>query len=98
MLQAGVFLLFNIGAFVFVLWAFIDALRYGADVYNAASKQSRTFWLVLLGVASALSFIALPPMSIRLPFVTIVSVVAAGVYFADVRKALRAIDPRYRGR
>lgn len=96
--QFGIFTLLSIAAFVFELCAFVDSLRYSNEVYNAAGKQTRIFWVAILGVATLLSFIALPPMFIRVPFVTLLGVVAAGVYFADVRKALRAVDPRFRGR
>lgn len=97
-LQSFIFLLLTVAAFVFQLFAFIDSLRYSQEVYDAAGKRSRVFWSAILGIAAALAFIALPPMHIRIPFVTLLGIVAAGVYFADVRKALRAVDPRYRGR
>lgn len=97
-IQSLVFLLLSVAAFVFQLVAFIDSLRYSNEVYSAAGKRSRVFWSTILGIASALAFISLPPMYIRIPFVTLLGIVAAGVYFADVRKALREVDPRYRGR
>jgi hypothetical protein len=73
------------------LFGLIDAARHRPDAFTAAGKASKTIWLVVLGMAVALSFYSvLSPFS--LPW--ILAVVAAGVYVADVRPAL----PKTKGR
>ena len=78
--------------------AFIDSLRYRNEVYRAADTRTKTFWTVLLGVAVAIGFLAMPPLQAMPIFISLLGFVAAAVYFTDVRKGLRAVDPRYRGR
>ncbi len=70
------------------IWAFVDALRHPEGAYVAASKRTRTFWLVLLGVALALGFVTvLNPLSLF----GLLAFVGAAVYLADVRPALRQV-------
>lgn len=69
-------------------YAFVDALRHPDGAYVAASKRTRTFWLVLLGVAMVLGFVTLfNPLSIF----GLLGFVGAAVYLADVRPALRQV-------
>jgi predicted CDP-diglyceride synthetase/phosphatidate cytidylyltransferase len=69
------------------VFAFVDAIRHPEGAYRAAGKRTRTFWLVLLGVAMALGVVTLASLNLfaRLGFV------AAAVYLADVRPALRQV-------
>ena len=60
----------GVAALACELFAFIDALRHPEGAYLAASKRTRTFWLILFAL---LGF------------------VAAAVYLADVRPALRQV-------
>ncbi|MCQ9368931.1 DUF2516 family protein [Brevibacterium sp. 50QC2O2] len=97
--QQAVMVLLSLAAFIIELVAFIDSLRFKDEVYRAAGKWNKTGWCIILGIALALGFTALPPMS-RGGFgmLTILGFVAAAVYMLDVRRALRAVDPRYRNR
>lgn len=97
-IQGLVFLVLTVAAFLVELAAFIDSLRYRDEVYRAADKRTKTFWTVLLGVAAAIGFLAMPPLQAMPIFISLLGFVAAAVYFTDVRKGLRAVDPRYRGR
>ena len=54
--QSAVQLIIGIVAFVAEVFAFVDALRNPERAYLAAGKRTRTFWLVLLGVAVAIGF------------------------------------------
>ncbi len=94
-LQGWVSAVLTVVVFGLAVYALVDVLRRPAGVFTAAGKQSKTLWTVILGVATALSFI-----SLQIPGVTyggglglfaILSVVAAGVYLADVRPAVRQI-------
>jgi hypothetical protein len=70
------------------IFAFVDAVRHPEAAYAAAGKRTRTFWLVLLGVALALGFVTLfNPLSIF----GLLGFVGAAVYLADVRPALRQV-------
>jgi len=84
--QALVLLVLTVAAFGVSVYAFVDALRRPAAAFEYASKRTKTFWSVLLGVAVALAFISIGN---PLGLLGIVSVVAAGVYLADVRPAVR---------
>jgi hypothetical protein len=83
-------------AFGLEVFALVDAARTRSDAFVAAGKQTKNLWLIILSVAAALGFVALPvpgsggllgPLS----FLSIVAVVAAAVYLTDVRPAVRQI-------
>jgi hypothetical protein len=70
------------------VFALVDALRQRTDAFAAAGKLTKKLWLVILGVATALGFVSLySPLN----FFNLIAVVAAGVYLADVRPALRGV-------
>ena len=73
--QRLVFLALTVAAFVVQLWAFIDCLRFKDENYRAVDKQSKKFWVILLGVGLALALIALPPMGMRMNFLNIIALV-----------------------
>ncbi|WP_353509526.1 DUF2516 family protein [Intrasporangium sp.] len=86
--QSAVQLIIGIVAFVAEVFAFVDALRHPERAYLAAGKRTRTFWLVLLGVAVAIGFVTMfNPLSIF----GLLAIVGAAVYLADVRPALRQV-------
>jgi hypothetical protein len=90
-LQGLIALVFGVAAMVLSVFGLVDALRHRPDAFAAAGKRTKNFWLVVLGVAVALSFYSvLSPFS--LPW--ILAVVGAGVYAADVRPALRKVMGR----
>ena len=68
--------------------ALIDALRHSAPAYVAAGKQTKPIWLGILAVATAVGFVVMGNV-LSLP--GIIAFVAAGVYLADVRPALRSV-------
>jgi Protein of unknown function (DUF2516) len=72
-------------------FALVDALRQRADAFTAANKLTKPIWLGILGVATAIGV-----RFVLEPFIIfdLIAVVAAGVYLADVRPALRAITGR----
>lgn len=84
--QSIVLLVLNVGAFVLAAFSLVDALRRPAAAFEYASKRTKTFWSVLLGVATALAFVSIGG---TIGLLVIISVVAAGVYLADVRPAVR---------
>lgn len=69
-------------------FALVDALRQRSDAFTAAGKLTKKLWLVILSVATALGFVLVfSPLNIF----NLLAVVAAGVYLADVRPALRGV-------
>ena len=75
------------------LYAFVHAALQRTDAYTAADKLTKPVWLVILGVAVALSSV--------LSFVfgvlgMAISACAAGVYLVDVRPKLLEIQGKSR--
>ena len=81
-------------AFGLEVFALVDAARTRKDAFVATGKQTKTLWLIILAVAVALGFIALPlggGLLSPLGFLPVIAVVAAAVYLTDVRPAVRQI-------
>ena len=84
-------LVFAGGAVVLSVFGLIDALRHRPDAFTAAGKRTKNFWLVILGVALALSFVS---VFTAFGLTWVLAVVGAGVYAADARPALRKVMGR----
>jgi O-antigen/teichoic acid export membrane protein len=83
---AGVMWLLNVALIVFSGFALFDAVFRREDAYRAVGKQTKPFWLIILGLAFVVSLI-FPILS----FLPIIGLVATIVYMVDVRPAIRAI-------
>lgn len=68
--------------------ALVNSLLYSAESYVAASKGTKTAWGIGLGVGVVCEIVGLP-LIINLAFT-----IAALVYFADVRPALKSLTRR----
>lgn len=93
--QGWVMLALGVGALLLCAYALVDALRRPARLFPAADKRTKGLWVGILGLATALVFVNFTGNS--LGFLSILSVVAAGVYLADVKPALDASSGRGRG-
>ncbi len=71
-------------------FALLDALRRPPEVFVAADKQTKNLWLLLLGLA-VVAALLLPG---AFGLINLAGTVAALVYLADVRPAVRALTPR----
>ncbi len=71
--------------FVLAAWALIDAAVRPAVAFVNAGKRTKKFWLLVTGAATAISFAGLGGGG----FLVIIAAVAAGVYLADVRPAVK---------
>lgn len=83
-------------AFGLEVFALVDAARTRPDAFVAAGKQTKNLWLLILSVATAFGFIALPifgsgGMVSTFGLLPIAAAVAAAVYLTDVRPAVRQI-------
>jgi hypothetical protein len=92
-LQDVVVIALGVLAFGLEVFALVDAFRTRQDAFVAAGKQTKNLWLIILGVATAFGFVALPPFGSISVFsiLPIAAVVAAAVYLTDVRPAVRQI-------
>lgn len=93
-LQYYVFLVLSVLAFGMEVYALVDAVRRPAAAFTAAGKKTKQLWMVILGVATAIGFIALPlPVGLigSLSLLSLVAIVASAVYLVDVRPAVRQI-------
>lgn len=90
--QGLVTLLLGLVAFGAEVFALVDALRHRPDAFVAAGKRTKKFWSIILGVAALLGFVSVG--SFLLYSIGIIGVVAAGIYLADVRPALRQVSGR----
>lgn len=92
-----IFWLLSIAAFGMCAWALIHALRIPTRAFQAAGKQTKPLWLIILGFATLFTFAAAVNYygaGMGLPsLLTIASVIAAGIYLADVKPAVN----EYRG-
>jgi hypothetical protein len=97
-LQFVIVLVLAVCAFAVEAWALVDALRQPAPAFQAAGKLTKQLWLIILAVAAAFGFLALPVygggMISTLGFLSIIGVVAAAVYLTDVRPAVRQMRGR----
>jgi uncharacterized protein DUF2516 len=72
----GVLLLVHLAALVLTIVALVDAAIRPDGAFVAAGKQSKIFWILLLVLGI---------------FIAFVGVIAAIVYFVDVRPAVRQV-------
>lgn len=83
--------LIGVGVFAMMVWALVDAARTRPDAFPAAGKRTKTFWLLITGAATAVGFVCVfNPLNLF----NLVAIVAAGVYHADVKPALRSVQQR----
>ena len=79
-IQSLIFFAFGLAAVALAalsLFGLIDALRHRPDAFTAAGKRTKNFWLVILGVALALSFVS---VFTAFGLTWVLAVVGAGVY------------------
>lgn len=75
-----------IGAIGLAGYALIDAVRVPQQAFPSAGKLTKNIWLIILGVATAVVFVAGP-----LNILGLAAVIAAAVYLVDVRPAVKQI-------
>lgn len=70
------------------LWAIVDCATRKAAAFPAVDKLTKPAWLAILVVSGVFGTYILPPVGI----ISLISVVVASVYLADVRPAVREIS------
>ena len=91
--QSSLVLILGLAALACEIFALVDALRHRPDAFVAAGKRTKNFWMILLLVAVVLGIVTLFNV---LNLFGLVGFVAAAVYLADVRPALRQVSGRGR--
>lgn len=86
--QNTITIVLGVAAFILMAWALIDCLRTRPDAFPAAGKRTKTFWLLMTGVATAIGFVS---MYAPLNIFNLAAVVAAAVYHTDVKPAVRSL-------
>ncbi|MCT4356932.1 DUF2516 family protein [Streptomyces sp. Je 1-79] len=76
----------------FALVAFVFAAMAREDAYRAADKQTKKFWLIILGINLVLN-----PL-LGMLFLQIAGLIAAIVFMVDVRPAIKQISGGSGGR
>lgn len=87
------FLFFALSVVVLALAAFalLDSLRRPAGAFTYAEKRTKGFWVGISALATLLAFLALPSSG-GAPgglLFSMLGAIAAGIYLADVRPAVR---------
>jgi hypothetical protein len=91
--QGVVVLVLGLAALGAEVFALLDAARHRRDAFLAAGKRTKNFWVIVLAVATAVGFV-----SNVLSMFGVIAFVAAAVYLADVRPALKQVSGRGGGR
>ena len=81
-----------VAALVVEVWALVDALRHKDAAYRAAGKQSKTIWLLILGVAVVFglgSVLTYSGIWSTLSIFPVAAFIAAAIYHVDVRPKVR---------
>ena len=81
----------QIAVLVTTVYAFVHAAMQRHDAYTAAGKLTKPVWLLILGVAAALTLIGVFGV-----FGVAIAACAAGVYLVDVRPKLLEIQGKSR--
>lgn len=84
--DAGLMLVAGLVFLVTAVAALILAALARPDAYRAADKQSKNFWLVILGITVVVNVLT------SILFLQIAGLVASIVFLVDVRPALRQVS------
>lgn len=90
--QATIVLVLSLLALGAEVFALLHAVRQRADAFTATSKQSKTFWVAALAIATLMGVASVGGVGL----LGIIGIVVAGVYLADVRPAIDEILGRRR--
>jgi hypothetical protein len=86
-LQNNLMLVLSLVLFVCKAVAFVDAATRPPALFVAAGKQTKPFWLLILGLALLVHMVMWSPIGL----LNIIGTVAAFVYLADARPAMKAL-------
>lgn len=88
--QNNVMLLLTLALFICKAVAFVDAVVRPEAVFVAGGKQTKPFWLLILGLAVVANMLIWSPISL----LNLLGTLAALVYLADVRPTVKSLTRR----
>jgi hypothetical protein len=88
--QGLVELLITLAMVAVKAFAVVDAVSRSPQAFVAADKQTKPFWLIVLGLALVANLLIWQPIGI----LNLAGIVAALVYLADARPALQQVGGR----
>ena len=74
------------------IYAFVNSLMFSKEAYVAANKLTKPAWAIILGLGLVLQVLMAGSSPINL--INLAFTIAAFVYLADVRPALRSLTRR----
>jgi hypothetical protein len=94
LVENAVYYLLGLVALGLEVWAFFDCVRHRANAFEAVGKRTKTFWLALTGGSMAVGALSVlggggGGLIGPLGLFGLAAVVAASVYLADVRPAVK---------
>ncbi|WP_104140833.1 DUF2516 family protein [Arthrobacter sp. ZGTC131] len=92
--ENAVYYILGLVALALEVWAFFDCVRHKANAFEAVGKRTKTFWLALTGGSLAIGALSVlgggsGGLIGPLGLFGLAAVVAASVYLADVRPAVK---------
>lgn len=82
----------NLVVLALAVFAFADSAFRREDAYRATGKQTKVFWMVILGLAVVVN------VFLQIIFLQIAGLIASIVYIVDVRPAIRELTGGGTGR
>ena len=92
--QTNIELVLSLVLFAVKAFAFVDAVSRPAPAFVAADKQTKVFWLAVLGLFLVAHMLFWQPIGIF----NLIGTLAAFVYLADARPAIQSMTGGGRGR
>lgn len=89
-LEWGLMSLLALALLVVKVVAFVSSLTYTSEAYDAANKLTKPAWSIILGLGVAAQVV----FGGVIGLVSLAFTIAAFVYLADVRPALRSLTRR----
>lgn len=89
-IESGIMLVVTLVLFAVKAFAFIDALGRPEQVFPAADRQTKKFWLLILGLFLLEHIIFWQVLGI----LSLIGTIAALVYVLDVRPTVRSLTSR----
>lgn len=90
--QGLIVLVLSLLALAAEVFALVHAVRQRQDAFPATGKQTKTFWVAALVIATLMGVASVGGVG----FLGIIGIIVAGVYLADVRPAIDEVLGRRR--
>ncbi|MER7414685.1 MULTISPECIES: DUF2516 family protein [Streptomyces] len=87
----GLLLLITLVVAALAVFAFVDSTLRREDAYRAADKQTKPFWLILLGITALINVLPFLGLMGPIMLLQIIGLIATIVYLVDVRPALKQV-------